>query len=152
MRLGSQGMMVLPNHVYIWLSFLNDRALIGICRWIVFTDSGFWKYSWAHLVMSNDRIMSMSDAVSSESPKTTGIQLRSSSLSLTRRDFSSFSESFEKMLCTVDDEICKAFAIWHWGTLFLKYSTIFLCTLSQVGEPLLIFISDRLCLPNTCLL
>ncbi len=37
---------------------------------------------------------------------------------------------------TVDDEICKAFAIWHWGTLFLKYSTIFLCTLSQIGEPL----------------
>ncbi len=21
-------------------------------RWIVFTDSGFWKYSWAHLVLS----------------------------------------------------------------------------------------------------
>ncbi len=29
------------------------------------------------------------------------------------------------MLCTVDDKICKAFAIWRWGTLFLKYSTIF---------------------------
>ncbi len=23
-----------------------------MARWIVFTDSGFWKYSWAHLVMS----------------------------------------------------------------------------------------------------
>ncbi len=36
-------------------SFLHDRALVGICRWhggFVFTDSGFWKYSWAHLVMS----------------------------------------------------------------------------------------------------
>ncbi len=46
----------------------------------------------------NDRILSMSDAVSSEGPKTTGIQLRSSSLSLTRRDFSSFSESFDDVI------------------------------------------------------
>ncbi len=34
-------------------SFLYDIALVGICIWwIVFTDRGFWKYSWAHLVMS----------------------------------------------------------------------------------------------------
>ncbi len=52
------------------------------------------------------------------------------------------------MLCTVDDEICKAFAIWRWGTLFLKYSTIFLRTFSQIGEPLPIFTSERLCLSN----
>ncbi len=33
--------------------FLHDRALVSICRCrIVFTDSGFGKYSWAHLVMS----------------------------------------------------------------------------------------------------
>ncbi len=53
---------------------------------IVLTDSGF--------LNANDRIMPMSDAVSSEGPKTTGIQQRSSALSLTHRDFSSFSESF----------------------------------------------------------
>ncbi len=29
------------------------------------------------------------------------------------------------MLCTVDYEICKSFAIWRWGSLLLKYSTIF---------------------------
>ncbi len=58
----------------------------------------------------NDRIMPMSDAVSSEGPKTTGIQQRSSALSLTQRDFSRFSESFDD-LCTVDDDICKAFAV-----------------------------------------
>ncbi len=56
------------------------------------------------------------------------------------------------ILCTVDDEICRAFAIWHWGMLFLKYSTIFLRTLSQTGEPLPIFTSERLCLFKTCLL
>ncbi len=37
----------------------------------------------------NDRIMPMSDAVSSEGPKTTGIQQRSSALSLTHRDLQS---------------------------------------------------------------
>ncbi len=36
----------------------------------------------------------MSDVVSSEGLKTTGIHQRSSALSLTHRDFSSFSESF----------------------------------------------------------
>ncbi len=52
----------------------------------------------------------MSVAVSSEGLKTTGIQQRSSALSLTHRDFSSFSE-FLMMLCTLDDAICKALAI-----------------------------------------
>ncbi len=43
---------------------------------------------------ANDRIMQMSDAVSSKGPKTTSIQQRSSALSLTHRDFSSVSEYF----------------------------------------------------------
>ncbi len=47
----------------------------------------------------NDRIMPMSDAVSSKGPNTTsGIQQRSSALSLTHRDFSSFSESFDDVM------------------------------------------------------
>ncbi len=46
----------------------------------------------------NDRIMPMSDAVSSEGPKTTGIQQRYPALSLTHRDFSSFSESFDDVM------------------------------------------------------
>ncbi len=41
----------------------------------------------------NDRIMLMSDAVSSEGPKTMCIQQRSLALSLTHRDFSSYSKS-----------------------------------------------------------
>ncbi len=52
------------------------------------------------------------------------------------------------MLCTVDDDIGKAFEIWRWGTLFLNYFTIIL----QVGEPLPIFTSERLCLSKTSLL
>ncbi len=45
-----------------------------------------------------------------------------------------------------------AIEIWRWGTLLLKYSTIFLHTLSQIGEPLPIFTSERLCLYKTTLL
>ncbi len=81
-------------------SFLHDRAFswhLQMARWIVFTNSGFWKYSWAHLVV-NDRIMPMSDAVSSEGLKTTCIQQKSSALSLTHRDFSSFSESLDDVM------------------------------------------------------
>ncbi len=46
----------------------------------------------------NDRIMQMSDAMLSEGPKTTGILQRSSALSLTHRDYSSFSESFDDVM------------------------------------------------------
>ncbi len=59
----------------------------------------------------NDRIMSMSGAVSSEGLKTTGIQQRSSaSLSLTH-EISPVSLNLLMMLYTVDDSIRIAFAI-----------------------------------------
>ncbi len=47
-----------------------------------------------------------------------------------------------RYVCPVDDEICKAFVIWRWGTLFLKYSTNIICTLSQIEKPLPIFTSE----------
>ncbi len=99
----------------------------------------------------NDRIMPMSDAVSSEGMKTTGIQQRYSALSLTHRDFSSFSESFDDVMhCRLWDlqSLCNLTL----RNAFFKYSTIFLITLSQTGEPLPIFISERLCLCKTSLL
>ncbi len=98
----------------------------------------------------NDRIMPMSDAVSSEGPKSTGIQQRSSALSLTHRDFTSFS-IYLVMLCTVDDEICKAVAIWRWRTLFLKCIPQSFYTLSQIGETLPSFTSEGLCLSKAFL-
>ncbi len=70
-----------------------------------------WKYSWAPCCNVNDRIMPMSDAVSFEGPKTTDIQQRSSALSLMLIDFFSVSLKLLIILCTVDDEICIAFAI-----------------------------------------
>ncbi len=35
--------------LFAWYIF---SCHLQMARWIVFTDSGFWKYSWAHLVMS----------------------------------------------------------------------------------------------------
>ncbi len=46
----------------------------------------------------NDRIMPMSEAVSSEVPKTTGILQKSLALFHMHRDFSSFSESFDYVI------------------------------------------------------
>ncbi len=59
-------------------------------------------------------------------------------LSLAHRDFSSFSEYFDGVMnCRWWDlqSLCNL----TWQTLFLKYSTIFLRTLPQIGEPLPIF-------------
>ncbi len=78
-------------------SFLHDRALVVICRWHGVLCLRQWLLEvflgpFRHV---NERIMAMSDAVSSEGPKTTGIQQRSSALSLKHSDLSSFSESFD---------------------------------------------------------
>ncbi len=100
-----------------------------MARRIVFTDSGFWKYSWAHLVMS------MTESC-------WWVMQCCLRLCPLRTEISPVSLNLLMMLCTVDDEICKAFAIWHWGTLFWKYSTIYLRTLSQIWEPLPIFTSE----------
>ncbi len=109
----------------------KSRSFVTLMMWLIWSDN------------VNGRIMPMSDAVSSEGPKTMGIQQRSSALSLTHRDFSSFSESFDDVMhCRWWDlqSLCN-----------LTYSTIFLRTLSQIGEPLPIFTSERLCLSKTSL-
>ncbi len=117
-------------------SFLHDRALVGICRWhgglcLPTVVSGSIPGPISNV---NDRIMPMSDAVSSESrrPRASNKGIRHCPL---RTEISPVSLNLLMMLSTVDDEICKAFAIWRWWTLCLKYSTIFLHTLSQIGEP-----------------
>ncbi len=130
-------------------SFLHDRAFIGICRCPA--DCVYWQWFLEVFLGPfsnvNDRIMPISDAVSSEGPNNKG--LRPCPLCT---EIYPISLNHLMMLCTVDDEIYKAFAIWCWGMLFLKYSTIFLHTLSQIGEPLPIFTFERLCLSKTSLL
>ncbi len=66
------------------------KAIILTAKFI-FVCSSFSFAAGSH----NDRIMLMSDTVSSEGPKTTGIQQSSSAMSLTLRDFS---ESFDDFL------------------------------------------------------
>ncbi len=126
-------------------SFLHDRALVGICRRHggLFTDSGFCKYCWAHLVMSMTESCRwvMKYRLRTQGPQASNKGLRPSPLCT---EISSVSLNILMMLCTVDDDICKAFAIRHWETLLFKYSIIFLRPLSQIGEPLPIFTSERL--------
>ncbi len=92
---------------------------------IPFTDSGFWKYSWAHLVMSMTKSWRWVKQCRLRTwrPRASNKGLRPCPL---RTEISPVTLNLLMMLHTVDDEICKAFAIWRWGTLFLKYYTIFL--------------------------
>ncbi len=74
-----------------------------MARRIVFTDNNLVSITFLEVFLGpfsnvNNRIMPMSGAVSSEGPKTTGIQQRSPALSLTHKDFSSFSESFDDVM------------------------------------------------------
>ncbi len=126
------GTMFTYGFLFAWYSFSWH---LQMARWIVFTVSGFWKYSWAHLVMSMTESCRwvMQCRLRARRPRASNKGLRPCPL---RTEISPVSLNLLMMLCTVDDEICKAFAIWHWGTLFLKYSTIFLRTLSQIEGPL----------------
>ncbi len=100
--------------------FSQEDTASMMARRIVFTGQWFLEVFLGPFSNFNDRIMPMSNAVSSEGPKTMAIKqidlfyLYEVSLNLLM------------MLCTVDVEICKVFAIWCWEMLFLKYSTIFL--------------------------
>ncbi len=69
----------LHDRAKVWLASANSTADCVYCQWFLEVFLG---------PFSNvkDRIMPMSDAVSSEGPKTPGIQQRSSALSLTQRD------------------------------------------------------------------
>ncbi len=91
-------------------SFLHDRAVVGICRWhgdCVYRQ-WFLEVFLGPFSNVNDRIMAMSDAVSSEGPKTTASNkgLRPCPL---RTEISPVSMNLLMMLCTVDDEICNVF-------------------------------------------
>ncbi len=134
--------------LFAWQSFSWH---LQMARRIVFTDNGFWKYFWAHLVMSMIESCRwvMQCRLRARRPRASNKGLRPCPL---HTEIFPVSLNLLMMLCTVDDEISKAFAIWRRGTLFLKYSTIFLHTLSQIGEPLPIFTSERLCLSKTSLL
>ncbi len=101
-------------------SLLHDRAWhLQMARQIVFTDSCFWKNSWARLVMSMTESCQwvMQCHLRALRPWASHKGLRPCPLCTV---ISPVSLKLLMRLCTVDDDTCKAFAIWHWGTLFFK--------------------------------
>ncbi len=114
--------------LFAWYSFSWH---LQMARQIVFTESGFWKYSWAHLVMSMTESCRwvMQCCLRAWRPRASNLGLRPCPL---RTEISPVTLT-PLMLCTVDNKICKAFAIWHWGTLFLKYFTILATSTSSNG-------------------
>ncbi len=97
-----------------WLSFSWHLQMAGRS---VFTDSGFWKYSWAHLVMSMTESCRwvMQCHLRARRPRVSNKGLRPCPL---HTEISPVSLNLLMMLCTVDDEICKAFANWRWEHCF----------------------------------
>ncbi len=100
MSLGPQDTTALLDCVHIWLPFCMLELYFASADGTVDCVYRQWflEVFLGPFSNVNDRIMLMSDAVSSEGPKTTGIQQRSSALSLTHRDFSSFSETFDDVM------------------------------------------------------
>ncbi len=82
-----------------------------MARWIVFTDSGFCKYSWAHLIMS------MTESCHARRPWASNKGFQPCPL---RTEISPVSMNLLMLLCTVDYEICKAFEILTMRNVVLK--------------------------------
>ncbi len=112
--------------------------------WIVFTDNVFWKYSWAHVVISitvaflyvmQCRLRAWRSRASSMvfRPWPLCTEIVPDSLNLWM------------ILCTVDDDNFKLFAIFLWETPFWYCSTIFRRSIGGIGDPLPILTSERHC-------
>ncbi len=117
---------------------------------IVFTDSGFWKYSWAHLVMQMTESSQWVMQCCLRAQKTMGIQQRSLALSLSHRDVSSFFESFDDVMH------CRWWDLQILCNLTLRNIVFIvfhkLIFMHSIYEPLPIFSSERLCISKTYLL
>ncbi len=135
------------------MKYLDGRQANSVPGLFYFILFAWYSFSW-HLQMVDcvyrqwflevflaHLVMSMTESwrcLRARIPRASNKGLRACPI---RTEISTVSLNLLMILCTVDDVICTAFAIWHWGMLFLKYFTIFLRTLSQIGEPLPIFIS-----------
>jgi len=120
-----------------------------MARRIVFTDSGFWKYSWAHLVMSMTESCRWVMQCRLRAQRPRAFKQRSSALSLTHRDFSSFSKSFDVMHCRWCDLQSRCNLTFR--NIVFKVFHKLLCTLHRL-ESLCPSLILRLCLSKTSLL
>ncbi len=85
------------------------------------------------------------DAVPSKGPKITGIQYGFPALTILRTEIVPDSLNLWMILCTVDDNNFKLFAIFLWETPFWYCSTIFCRSIGGIGDSLPILTSERHC-------
>lgn len=115
-----------------------------MARWIVFTDNVFWKYSWAHVVISITVafLYVMQCRLSARRSRASSMVFRPWPL---RTEIVPDSLNLWMILCTVDDDNFKLFAIFLWETPFWYCSTIFRRSIGGIGDPLPILTSERHC-------
>ncbi len=124
-------------------SFLHDRGFSWHLQ-MARGDCVYWQWFLevflAHLVMSmtGSCWWVMQCRLRARRPQASNRGLRPCPLCT---EISTVSLNLLMMVCTVDDDNCKAFAIWCLRTLFLKYSTIFYArfhTLESLSASLLL--------------
>ncbi len=113
-------------------------------RWIVFTDNVFWKYSWAHVVISITVafLYVMQCRLRARRSRASSMVFRPWPL---RIEIVPDSLNLWMILCTVDDDNFKLFAIFLWETPFWYCSTIFRRSIGGIGDPFPILTSERHC-------
>ncbi len=105
-----------------------------MARWIVFTDNVFWKYSWAHVVISITVafLYVMQCRLRARGSRASSMVFRPWPL---RTEIVPDSLNLWMILCTVDDDNFKLFAIFLWETPFWYCSTIFRRSIGGIGDP-----------------
>ncbi len=102
-------------------SFFTYRVLAGNGEWhgwIVFTDNVFWKYSWAHVVISITVafLYVMQCRLRARRSRASSMVFRPWPL---RTEIVPDSLNLWMILCTVDDDNFKLLAIFLWETLLI---------------------------------
>ncbi len=89
-----------------------------MARWIVFTDNVFWKYSWAHVVISITVafLYVMQCRLRARRSRASSMVFQPWPL---RTEIVPDSLNLWMILCTVDDDNFKLFAIFLWETLLI---------------------------------
>ncbi len=110
----------------------------------MFTDYVFWKYSWAHVVISITVafLYVMQCRLRARRSRASSMVFRPWPL---RTEIVPDSLNLWMILCTVNDDNFKLFAIFLWETPFWYCSTIFRCSIGGIGDPLPILTSERHC-------
>ncbi len=116
-----------------------------MARWIVFTDNVFWKYSWAHVVISITVafLYVMQCHLRARRSRASSMVFRPWPL---RTEIDPDSLNLWMILCTVDDDNFKLFCNFSLRNSFLILLHYFFATaLGGIGDPLPILTSERHC-------